>query len=160
MHREPMLRYLRAHGAGDEAEDLLHELWIRIAGSPPGPIANPRGYLFRAATNMMIDRRRSETHAQRRETEWSGLTDRLPGAAANDPAPDRQVDSKRRLALVEAALATLPRRAVAIFRDHRIEGRTQRAIAAERGLSASTVESDLRMVYRLLAELKGKIDEE
>lgn len=159
-NREPLLRYLRAHGAGDAAEDLLQDLWLKITASPPGPIASPRNYLFRAATNLMIDRRRSEAYSQRRDIEWSGLADRLPGSAANEPGPDRDMDGRRKLALIEAELARLPPRALSIFRQHRIDGRTQREIAAAMGLSASTIESDLRMVYRLLAELKEKLDEE
>ena len=159
-NREALLRYLRAHGAGDAAEDLLQELWLKTTASPPGPIASPRSYLFRAATNLMIDRRRSEAQAQRREIEWSGLADRLPGSAANDPGPERDLDGRRKLALVEAELAKLPGRSLSIFRQHRIEGLTQRQIAAAMGLSASTIESDLRMVYRLLDELRGKLDEE
>lgn len=158
-HREELLRYLRAHGAGDAAEDLLQELWMRFVASPTGPIAAPRNYLYRAATNLMIDRRRSEMQAQRRELEWSGLTDRLPGSAANDPGPERDLDGRRQLALVEAELAKLPRRAVSIFRQHRIDGRTQREIAAAMGLSASTIESDLRTVYRLLDQLRRTLDE-
>jgi RNA polymerase sigma-70 factor (ECF subfamily) len=159
-NREPLLRYLRAHGAGDSAEDLLQELWLKFSASPPGPIAAPRNYLFRAATNLMIDRRRSEAQSQRREREWSGLIDRLPDSPANDPGPDRQIVGRETLAMVERELAKLPARAVNIFRQHRIEGRTQREIAAAMGLSASTIESDLRMVYRLLDELRGRIDEE
>ena len=58
-NREQLLRYLRAHGAGDAAEDLLQELWLKIAAGTQGPIASPRSYLFRAATNLMIDLRRS-----------------------------------------------------------------------------------------------------
>ena len=159
-NREALLRYFRAHGAGESAEDLLQDLWVKTTASPPGPIGNPRSYLFRAATNLMIDRRRSESQAQRREIEWSGLADRLPGSAANDPGPDRNLDGRRKLALVEAELAKLPSRAVSIFRQHRIDGRTQREIAASMGLSASTIESDLRMVYRLLDELRERLDEE
>lgn len=159
-NREQLLRYLRAHGAGDAAEDLLQELWVKVAATASGPIAAPRNYLFRAATNLMIDRRRSEAQAQRREIEWSGLADRLPGSAANDPGPERELDGRRRLALVEAELARLPARALSIFRQHRIEGLTQREIAAAMALSASTIESDLRMVYRLLDELKEKLGEE
>ncbi|QDP20600.1 RNA polymerase sigma factor [Sphingomonas xanthus] len=159
-HRQPLLRYLRAHGAGEAAEDLLQELWLKVVASLPGPVANPRSYLFRAATNLMIDWRRSSAQAHRRDVEWAGLTDRLPGSAANDPGPERMVEGRRQLDLVEARLATLPARAVSIFRQHRIEGITQRKIAAAMGLSASTVEADLRIVYRLLAELKEKLDEE
>ncbi|HEY0629402.1 MAG TPA: RNA polymerase sigma factor [Sphingomicrobium sp.] len=159
-NREQLLRYLRAHGAGEAAEDLLQELWIKATATVSGPIAAPRNYLFRAATNLMIDRRRSEAQAQRREIEWSGLADRLPGSAANDPGPERELDGRRRLAVVEAELAKVPPRALSIFRKHRIEGMTQREIAGAMGLSASTIESDLRIVYRLLDELKGRLDEE
>jgi RNA polymerase sigma-70 factor (ECF subfamily) len=70
------------------------------------------------------------------------------------------LDGRRRLKLVEQELAKLPSRALAIFRAHRIEGRTQRDIAATMGLSASTIESDLRIVYRLLDDLRRKLDEE
>ncbi len=159
-NREQLLRYLRAHGAGDIAEDLLQELWLKIAAGTPGPIASPRSYLFRAATNLMIDLRRSEAQQQRREVEWSGLVDRLPDSAANDPGPERELAGRRALARVQAELQKLPPRALSIFRQHRIDGLTQREIANAKGLSASTIESDLRMVYRLLDELKGALDEE
>lgn len=158
--RDQLLRYLRAHGAGEAAEDLLQELWLKVTAAASGPIASPRNYLFRAATNLMIDWRRSEAQAQRREVEWSAHTDRLPGSPANDPGPERTLDGQRKLARVEAELQKLPPRAISIFRQHRIEGRTQREIAAAMGLSASTIESDLRTVYRLLDELREKLGEE
>ena len=159
LNRDQLLRYLRAHGAGDDAEDLLQDLWMKLSSTPGGPIAAPRNYLFRAATNLMIDRRRSQAQAQRREQEWAGLADRMPDSAANDPGPDRSLDGRRRLALVERELARLPQRALAVFREHRVEGRTQREIAASMGLSQSTIESDLRLVYRLLDDLRRRLDE-
>lgn len=159
-NREQLLRYLRAHGAGDSAEDLLQELWLKISAGTQGPVASPRSYLFRAATNLMIDLRRSEAQQQRREVEWSGLSDRLPNSAANDPDPERELVGRRTLARVQSELQKLPPRALSIFRQHRIDGLTQREIASAMGLSASTIESDLRMVYRLLDELKRNLDEE
>lgn len=159
-HREQLLRYLRAHGAGDSAEDLLQELWLKVTASFSGPIASPKSYLFRAATNLMIDRRRSESQAKRRDHEWSGLADRLPDSIANDPGPEREIDGRQRLKMVEDELAKLPSRAVSIFRAHRIDGRTQREIATAMGLSASTIESDLRRVYRLLDDVRRKLDGE
>jgi RNA polymerase sigma-70 factor (ECF subfamily) len=159
-NRESLLRYLRAHGAGDSAEDLLQELWLKAASHSGGPIASPRSYLFRAATNLMIDHRRSELQGRRREDEWSTLADRLGNAVANDPGPDRGLDAQRRLATVERELKKLSPRALAIFREHRLEARTQRDIAARFGISASTVESDLRQAYRLLDEIRRQFDEE
>ena len=58
-----------------------------------------------------------------------------------------------------ARVAPLPERAVAVFRRTRIDGVTQRVIAGELGVSISTVESDLRLVYRALAELRERLDE-
>lgn len=159
-HREQLLRFLRAHGAGDAAEDLLQELWLKVTASLSGPIASPKSYLYRAATNLMIDRRRSEAQAKRREHEWSGLADRLPDSVANDPGPEREIDGRQKLRMVEDEFAKLPARAVSIFRSHRIDGLTQREIAADLGLSASTIESDLRLVYRLLDDVRRKLDGE
>jgi RNA polymerase sigma-70 factor (ECF subfamily) len=159
-NREALLRYFRGHGAVEEAEDLFQELWVKLASSPIGPVAEPRNYLFRAATNLVIDRRRSRAQAQRRDVEWSDQADRLPGSAANDPGPDRTLDGRRRLAMVEKELAKLPKRALGIFRLHRVDGQSQRQIAASMSLSQSTIESDLRMVYRLLDDLRRRFDEE
>ena len=159
-NRDSLLRYLRAHGAGDSAEDLLQELWLKTATHTGGPIASPRNYLFRAATNLMIDQRRSESQGRRRDEEWSSLADRLGNSVANDPGPDRGLDAQRRLSVVERELQKLPPRALGIFREHRLEGRTQRDIAARFGISASTVESDLRQAYRLLDDIRRRLDEE
>lgn len=159
-HRAELLRYVRAHGAGEDAEDLLQELWLKIAATPTGPMAAPRNYLFRAATNLMIDRRRSEVQAQRRNVDWAEATDRLADAPSTAPSAERTIDSQRRLELVKAELSNLPARTQAIFRDHRLGNKTQREIAASMGISISTVESDLRTVYRLLDEIRRRLDEE
>ena len=159
-NREQLLRYLKAHGGGEHAEDLLQELWIRISSAPSGPVASPRSYLFRAATNLMIDRRRADSQGQRRELEWSALADRLGDSTSYEPSPERQLDARRTLELVKAELRKLPPRALEVFREHRIDGLPQREIAARRGVSVSTVESDLRQAYRLLGELRERLDEE
>ena len=37
--RGRLLRFLAARGAGDEAEDVLQDLWQRVAAAPAQPIA-------------------------------------------------------------------------------------------------------------------------
>lgn len=59
-----LLRFLRARGAGDAAEDLLQELWFRASSAASGTIADPLAYLYRAANNLMLDHRRSELRAR------------------------------------------------------------------------------------------------
>jgi len=44
--RDALLRFLRAHGAGEAAEDLLNELWLRLRDARPGPVARPLAYLY------------------------------------------------------------------------------------------------------------------
>lgn len=108
----------------------------------------------------MIDRRRAHAQSSRREQVWSEANDRLGGTVALDPGPERQLDARRTLAVVERRLAALPPRALAIFREHRIEGWTQRQIAEQRVLSVSTIESDLRLAYRALSDIRDQFDEE
>jgi RNA polymerase sigma-70 factor (ECF subfamily) len=59
-NRAPLLRFLRARGAGDDAEDIMQELWLKVDRlEAEGPIADPRAYLFRMADNLMHDRVRA-----------------------------------------------------------------------------------------------------
>jgi RNA polymerase sigma-70 factor (ECF subfamily) len=158
-NRERLLRFLAARGAGDAAEDLLQELWLRVAASRPGPIASPLSYLFRAADMLMIDRYRSATQSRKREREWSEATGgALPGVSEM-PSVERHIIGRENARLVAETLETLGPRAAAIFRRHRIDGIPQRQVAEEFGVSLSTVESDLRGAYRALAELKERLDE-
>jgi RNA polymerase sigma-70 factor (ECF subfamily) len=66
-NRVALLRFLRARGAGDDAEDLLQELWLRIRNAPSGPIDQPLPYLMRAANNLMLDRHRGRVRARQRD---------------------------------------------------------------------------------------------
>src|SRR3546814_18950561 len=59
-NRDRLLGFLRAHGAGEDSEDLLQALWIKVSAAPSGPIAQPLSYLYCAATNLMLDRYRSK----------------------------------------------------------------------------------------------------
>jgi RNA polymerase sigma-70 factor (ECF subfamily) len=59
---------------------------------------------------------------------------------------------------VLSLLESLGPRVSAIFRSHRIDGMAQKQIAAAFGISVSTVESDLRIAYRALAQWKERSD--
>lgn len=155
-NREKLLRFLRARGAGDAAEDLVQEVWLKIARSRPGPVASPLSYLFRTADLLMIDRFRSIRQAGSRERRWSDLNAGDPPGVAHDPSPERSLAAAQEAAQVLALLDGLGMRVSAIFRRHRIDGRAQKDIAAEFGVSLSTVESDLRTAYRALGEWKER----
>jgi RNA polymerase sigma-70 factor (ECF subfamily) len=156
-NRARLLRFLEAHGAGDAAEDLLQELWLRVTARPPGPVAQPLSYLYRAANNLMLDRYRSVRQSVRRERDWNdaegaGGEDRSP-----EPSAERRLIAREELMQAEAVLDALePQPRVATcFRRFRLDGMSQKAIARELGVSLSTVESDLRRAYAALLRLRG-----
>lgn len=150
-NRDRLVRFLVARGAGDAAEDLLHDLWIKVSARRTGPVDNPLSYLFRAADTLMIDRHRSRTQAQARDTAWSE-------ASTSEPASGEQtVIGRQEMARVAHVLAELGSRREAVFRRARLDGVPQRQIAAELGISLSTVEADLRVACRALAALKEEL---
>ena len=159
-NRERLVRFLAARGAGDAAEDLVQEVWLRISASRPGPVASPLSYLYRMADTLMIDRYRSLRQAQARDKAWADVTSgALPGIS-DAPSVERQLAARDYMRLVAELLARLePPRLADVFRRHRIDGVPQRQVAQELGISLSTVESDLRTVYRALADLKEGHDE-
>ena len=79
-HRAELLRFLAARcGDASEAEDLFQELWLKVRAASPGPVANGRAYLFRAANNLVLDRvrasgasrkQRRSGSPQRSSTRW------------------------------------------------------------------------------------------
>lgn len=154
-NRERLLRFLRARGAGEDAEDLLQELWIKLGNAPGGPIADPVAYLFRAANNLMLDRRRSDLRSAARDHGWSELSS---GSDAQAPGGERLLIAREQLAATEKALEALGPRTAQIFRLFRLEGVSQRQIAGDLGLSLSAVEKHLQKAYRALIEIREKQD--
>jgi RNA polymerase sigma factor (sigma-70 family) len=159
-NRGALRRFVLARGAGEDAEDILQDLWLKIGKVRSGPIAAPLSYLYRAANTLMIDRFRSSRQREARDAAWAETRSDSGRGASDAPSVERVIQGRQAAEKVEQALAGLPERAVLVFRRSRIDGLAQREIAAELGVSISTVESDLRSVYRVLAELRERLDEE
>lgn len=156
-NREALLRFLRARGAGEEAEDLLQELWLKGSSIHSHPVAEPLAYLYRMANNLMLDRRRSELRRRRREQDWT--------EAAGGGEPDEDLGSgegllvaRDELRSVEAILAGLGERTETIFRRFRLDGVSQHEIASENGISLSAVEKHLQKAYRALLQFRDPAD--
>lgn len=154
--RGRMLRFLAARGAGADAEDALHDLWQRLAAEPGQPIADPLSYLFRAAENLMRDRRRAAVSRERRQQDWHEVS--LP--SEEQPQGERALIARERLREVQSTLAALGTRVELVFRRCRLDGLGQAAIARELGVSLSSVEKDLQKAYRALAQLRTEFDAE
>jgi RNA polymerase sigma factor (sigma-70 family) len=152
-NRDALLRFLTAHGAGDAAEDVLQELWLKLQSARSGPIAAPLAYLYRAANNLMLDRYRSHRQAAQRDHDWS------EAGPTEQPDSERSLIAREQVAQAAAALDALGPRVAAIFRRHRLDGVGQREVAAEFGVSLSTVEADLRKAYAALIAIRRQSDE-
>jgi RNA polymerase sigma-70 factor (ECF subfamily) len=152
--RDALVRFLRARGAGDRAEDLVQELWLKIASTPSSPIADPVGYLYRAANNLMISHYRSAERSGRRDEQWgeASYTDAAPSS-------EESLAARQQLAQAESALRDLGERVLRIFLLFRVDAVPQREIAARLGISLSAVEKDLQRAYRAIAGLRSESDE-
>lgn len=157
--REPLLRFLRARGAGDAAEDIFQDLWLRLVGLDTGPISDARSYLFRAANNVMHDRYRSVQRSRQRDADWVEVHSDV-GGASDAPLADRELIARAELDRAEAILRSEGERVFQIFRLFRIEGMGQRKIADDLGLSLSAVEKDLQKAYRALIRWQETRDAE
>lgn len=152
-NRGKLVRFLEARGAGETAEDLVQDLWIKVSGRADGPIANPLSYLYRAADAVMIDRYRARRQAALRDEAWAAHD----AAGDQQPDGDRTIAARQEAARVAALLAGLGPRRETVFRRARLDGVAQRQIAAELGVSVSTVEADLRAIAEALATLKDQL---
>lgn len=150
-HRDALLRFLNARGAGDNTEDILQDLWLKLSDVDDSNIASPLPYLYRAANNAMHDRYRKDERARQRDHEWSDMN-RGAGEASDLPLPDRALIASQRLVAVEARLCKEGPRVSQVFRRFRVDGIGQRQIAEEMGISLSAVEKDLQKAYRALVE--------
>jgi RNA polymerase sigma-70 factor (ECF subfamily) len=149
------MRFLRARGAADCAEDLLQEVWIKASITEGQPIADPLAYLYRIANNLLLDRRRSDLRGARRDLNWAEVV-----AGEAEVGAERALIARGDLAQVEMTLRALGERTDHVFRRHRVEGASQKEIAKELGISLSAVEKHLQKAYRALIDLRRRLDAE
>jgi RNA polymerase sigma factor (sigma-70 family) len=139
-------------GSRTDAEDLLQELWIKLATLETGPIANPKAYLHRIALNMANDLVRERVRRRGRESAWSDVMVAEKDSIAVDPAPspERALIAKREMEHLSQALQTLPARSREAFLHHKIEGRSHAEVAHMMGISRSAVEKHMATAMKYL----------
>ncbi len=140
---DALVRFLRRRmGNGDDAREIAHETWLRLAEQHDTPgvyVEDARAYLCTAAAHIGLDRQR--------RTQWlqsHTLESAVTGAtASHTPDVADGLMYRQALAAVEAALAALPARMREAFLAHRVQGESQSAIAERLGVSLNAVERDL-----------------
>lgn len=150
--RPALIRRAIAMGTGGDAEDIVQDVWLKIR-TAEGPISSPHAYLLRMVYTAVLDRRRGVRRAAARDAAWSSPA-QLPEDAIHPADAERRLIATQTLQAVEMRLIALGDPAAAIFRRHRIDGVTQRRIAAEFGMGLSTVEKHLRRAYAVLLDIQ------
>ena len=142
--REDLFRYFRARLRSPEAaQDVVQDIYLRIARRPAEPIDNPSAYLYRLGANLMLDHIKREQRVNRRAAAWRQATvetDTGIQSAAEDPSADRVVEARERLRLIVKAVDEMPRPVREAFRLHKLEGLSHAETAAAMGVSRSSVE--------------------
>ncbi|MEM6585662.1 MAG: sigma-70 family RNA polymerase sigma factor, partial [Pseudomonadota bacterium] len=131
----------------EDIDDLVQEVFRRVwASVQEAEIANPDGYIFQAAANLLKERYRKQS------TSEAAIAD-LPffQRRAEDITPERILQGKRELLLLEQALAELPARTRTVLLLHRFEGLKYREIAERIGVSVSAVEKHIAAAARHIA---------
>lgn len=131
----------------EDVEDLVQELFGRVLSSNgEKTIENPDGYVFQAAANLLRERYRN------RGTRSAAMTD-LPfiQKGSEEIDPERILQGKEELRLLELALTELPVRTRTVFLLHRFEGFKYREIAERIGVSVSSVEKHIAAAARHIA---------
>ena len=129
------------------AGDLVHDLYFKLCQLVnPVTITNSRAYLFSMAANLATDHLRMENR-RRKILEEEGAVMDLQGHGLS---PEHYVLVNAELRFVVEEMAKLSERAQKVLYLSRYEGKYQTEIAAELGVSITTVFKDLKLSMAVL----------
>lgn len=144
--RVELVRYFRIRLRSEAAaEDLVQDIYVKIAGLPPEDIGNPAAYLYRLGTNLMLDRIKQQGRATRRDADWRDAETLTAGGEdiAQTPAADEALAARQRLNLIIETVGQLPPQVREAFRLHKLEGLSHAETAKAMGISRSSVEKHI-----------------
>lgn len=142
-HHHELIGFLsRQVESRDQADDLCHEVYIRLLNALPtrdDPLDNPRAYLFRIARNLLID------HRRRGQPDLIAIDALEPVLVCPRACPEADACQQQCVHQLTRVLSTLPQRLRQALIWHRMEGMTQREIGERFGVSE-------RMAGRYIAQ--------
>lgn len=126
-----------------DVEDIAQEAFIRAysAAATQG-IMMPKAFLFRIAKNLAINERGRMWNMT---TTFVGDAEELDslGSNDNDVSGEDRLDSHRKFDLLAQAIDQLPPQCRRVFVLRKIEGFSHKEIAAQVGISVSTIEKHI-----------------
>jgi len=145
-----LVQYLRRNWRAEaDIVDLRQEIYARVceAAASAAPL-NTKAFVFTTARNLLIDKAR---HARVVPLEVAADLDGW-GLAFDDLTPDRHLAARDELRQLQAGLAQLPARCREVVVLRKIQGLSQREVAARMGIREDTVERQTAHGMRALAD--------
>ena len=159
-HYDRLKRRLSARLGNDElAGDALQDAYLKLDGvAAPEAVRQPEAYIYRMAFHIAADYARSgdERLTRAEADEILGLT---PDAA---PGPAQIAEDRQALQTLMRALERMPERQREILLAARLDGVTQKELAARHGISVRMVERELQHAQaycRARLPYSGRIDD-
>lgn len=155
-HRFELRAYFLVRLRSDtDADDMVQELYEKVAAVEVGlDIQQPLAFLYRQASNLMLDRLRSRKRSAGRDAEWR-RTHHVVGDIediADAPSAYDVVVGRERLNRLVKAVEELPGPVQTVFRMHKFDGLGHKEVAERLGISKSLVEKHMIAALRHLSE--------
>ncbi|WP_206244225.1 RNA polymerase sigma factor [Novosphingobium terrae] len=136
-----------------DADDIIQDAYCRFASlTSVAHIDRPGAYFMQTVKNLWRD------HLRRAQIiRFEDFTENASSfVEAEAMGIEEACAARQQLRMVEAMLARLPERCRTIFTLKRVEGLSQKEIAARLGVSESVVENDVQKALRLIqAEMRA-----
>jgi len=152
-HNAALLRFVAARlGSEQEAKEVAQEAYVRLLRlDHPEAISYLRAFLFKTAANLTLDRLR----ARGRRPPTRSLHDME--LAVFHLSPERQLEGRQSVVILNKALAELPEKCRQAFLLHRLQGLSRSEISARLGIGERMVRLHLA---RALEHLRYRLDTE
>lgn len=152
-YNESLVRYLSVRLCSlPDAEEVAQEAYARMLKlDEPDTISHLQAYLFKIASNIAIDRLRSQSR-QPQHVRLDAITE---GDTVSSPDVVRMVEARQQLMLISEIVAELPPKCRKAFMLYKFEGWSYREIAAQMQLTESMIR---KYVLRAIVYCHSRLD--
>lgn len=147
----------RALHSGADVDDVIQEAYCRMwSMTNLDAITSPRAYFFKVVRNVVIDEfRKARIVRIEAVAELEDLR-----AASDEATPETVASARAELRRVKKLIDALPTRCRQVFEMRKIEGLSQKEIAARLGISENIVENEasrgLKIILKAIEEGDGE----
>lgn len=146
-HERSLRSWLRWHMPGADPDDIVQEAYAVLASLPSvDHIQNPKSYFFQTARSIVLQQARRDRIVS---FQAFGATQ---DAIAEEASPEATSVLRDELRQADRLLGKMPDRVREAFFLRRVEGLSQREIAARMAVSENTVEKHIGKALKLLMQ--------